>query len=66
MLAHDRPVLTIEWNQDTAQRFGFQPRDVLDFLAKRGYGAHVNRNGQLAPFVEPEKGQSPMIWYKPN
>lgn len=64
ILANDRPVLTIEWNWDTSERFGFQPGDVLTFLAQRGYLAYSNSGGALVPFAEPARGQSPMVWYK--
>lgn len=64
LLARDRPMLTIEWNWDTSQRFGFQPGDVIEFMAQRGYHAYSNSGGSLVPFVEPARGQSPMVWYK--
>jgi FkbM family methyltransferase len=65
-LNRDKPILTIEWNWETAQRFGFVPGDVRDLLSEYGYRAYSTRGGSLAPFAEPRRDQSPMVWYIPK
>lgn len=62
-IERDHPILTIEWNWETSERFGFVPSDVREFLAKYGYRAYSTDDGALVPFVEPRHQQSPMVWY---
>ncbi len=48
LLARHHPMLMLEINESWAQRFGYLPKDIQDYLAKLDYDMFVlDKNGQL-------------------
>jgi FkbM family methyltransferase len=60
----DPPIVTFEWNRETAARSGFQPHAVLALLARYGYVFLLAHADGFVPFVERHdvRDWSPMVW----
>ncbi|HYH82248.1 MAG TPA: FkbM family methyltransferase [Longimicrobium sp.] len=67
LLAGERaPVVSFEWNEETAASMGYHPRDVLALLTAEGYRAYLpDARGALHPFDPAAEAATPMVWCVP-
>lgn len=59
-----KPVITFEWNRNTAAAFECQPESIGDYLRSLGYALFLATPHGLAPFEDRpnEPGWIPMLW----